>query len=125
MHHAVSGNRHRTSQGIWHRRVWVDTQQVERRSEDIFRRDRVRLHVAADLVALTDDLAASNSGPCQADGLHSRPVFAAATGATVELRRPTVLAQAQHQRFIEQAAAFHVAKKCGERMVEHRQQEFF
>ena len=94
--------------------------------KNIFGRYRALRHGAADLVCLTDDVAAGHAASGEKATVGLRPVIAAAAFDVLHLRRPAMFADAQHQRFLQQSAGVQVGDqavpgtvKAGQQFVLH------
>ena len=96
-----------------------------RGAKNVFRIDRPVADIGRGFVRRTDHLAARDTGSGEELAVGSRPVTATGCsgGGLVEIRRATVLAQAEDQRVIEHSSAIHVVQQRRERAVECGQQE--
>src|SRR5262245_17745119 len=101
----------------------VDAEEEERGGEDVLGRDGQIGDVAAGGVAAADDSAACRAAAGQYGGVDAGPVFPAAAWAIGEPRRAAMLADADHQRFVEHAARFQIENQAGEAAVETGQEQ--
>ena len=95
-------------------RARVDAQQMIHRRQQILGRDRTVFHFGRAAVGRADDAAAGDAAAGKNRRVRLRPMIASAPlDVRGELRRAAMLADADDQRLVEQAAALQVEDQPG------------
>ena len=100
----------------------IDAEQMIGGRQQIFRRNGPVLHVARNIVGRTDDAAAGNAAAGKQGRVGARPVIATASLDVRQFGRASVLAETDHQRVVQQPAAFQVENQSRVGEIEVRQQ---
>ena len=90
--------------------------------EDVLGADGALGDGAGDAVGAPDDAAAGDAAAGQRDAVDLRPVVAAAPGHFLDLRGAAVLAEADHQRLVEEASLVEILEQAGKCVVESGEQ---
>jgi hypothetical protein len=110
-----------TVDGVAHRGMRVDAKQMVGSGLHIFGRDGYIRDIAADRIGAADDSTPRDAAACEDGRIRSRPMMTSrAFGLRVDLWSSSMLAGAENQSFVEQAALFEILDQRGKALIKDR-----
>src|SRR5260370_3109763 len=105
---SVRHQRHRAARAVGELGLRIDAHQVIERGQDVLGGDGAFDDAAGVFVSLADDLAASHAATGKDTAVSLRPMIPSAAANVLNLRRSAMLAYAEDERLVEQAASIQI-----------------